>query len=257
MGLIGAWLGSLYFGVPATILSPLFFLNRPERWLWAIHYYRGTISAGPNFAYELCARRISDETIQGLDLSSWRLALNGAENVYAKTLTRFTKKFAAYGFKPEALFPVYGLAESTVALSFPPLGRVPRIDKVIRETVENERHAVPATTTTKNWLEFVSCGKAIPGHALRIVDDNDQLLPERSVGNVQFQGPSSMQGYYRNPQETQAVHHQGWWDTGDLGYSADGELFITGRKKDIIIKAGRNLHAPELEDLTAEDLRRS
>ena len=169
MGLIGAWLGSLYFGVPATILSPLFFLNRPERWLWAIHYYRGTISAGPNFAYELCARRISDETIQGLDLSSWRLALNGAENVYAKTLTRFTKKFAAYGFKPEALFPVYGLAESTVALSFPPLGRVPRIDKVIRETVENERHAVPQLRPQKTGLNLLVVEKPFQAMLLELL----------------------------------------------------------------------------------------
>lgn len=252
MGLIGAWLGSLYFGIPATILSPLFFLNRPERWLWAIHYYRATLSAGPNFAYELCARRIKDESIQGLDLSSWRLALNGAETVYAKTIRRFTKKYAPFGFKAETLFPVYGLAESSVALSFPPLGRVPRIDKVIRESLENERHAIPALATTKHWLEFVSCGKAIPGHAIRIVDDDNQNLTERLVGNVQFQGPSSMQGYYRNPVATQTVHHHGWWDTGDLGYCADGELFITGRKKDVIIKAGRNLYAAELEDLAAE-----
>lgn len=252
MGLIGAWLGSLYFGLPVTILSPLFFLNRPERWLWAIHYYRATLSAGPNFAYELCARRIKDETIQGLDLSSWRLALNGAETVYAKTLTSFTEKFVPYGFKPESLYPVFGLAESSVALCFPPLGRVPRIDKIVRENLENEGHAIPATATTENYLEFVSCGRAIPGHAFRIADDKDQVLAERIVGNVQFQGPSSMIGYYRNPEATQAIYHQGWWDTGDLGYSSDGELFITGRKKDVIIKAGRNLHAPELEDLASE-----
>lgn len=252
MGLIGTWLGSLYYGIPATIMSPLFFLNRPERWLWAIHYYRGTLSAGPNFAYELCARKIKDETIQGLDLSSWRLAFNGAENVYAKTLTRFTKRFTPYGFKPQSFFPVYGLAESSVALCFPPLVRVPRIDKVVRNSVENERYAVPASPSTKNWLDFVSSGNPIPGHAIRIVNEANQELAERYIGNLQFQGPSSMQGYYRNPEATQAAYHEGWWDTGDLAYCADGELFITGRKKDVIIKAGRNLHAVELEDLAGE-----
>ncbi len=252
MGLIGTWLGSLYFGIPATILSPLFFLNRPERWLWAIHYYRGTLSAGPNFAYELCVRKIKDEAIQGLDLSSWRLALNGAETVFPKTLTRFTKKFAPFGLKQEVLFPVYGLAESTVALCFPPLGRVPRIDKIVREDFEKKLLANPISTTTKNQLEFVGCGKPIPGHAIQIMDDDHKHLADRQVGNIYFQGPSSLQEYYRNPEATAAIHVDGWWATGDLGYCADGELFVTGRKKDVIVKAGRNLHAAELEDLASE-----
>jgi len=250
MGLIGTWLGSLYFGVPVTIMSPIFFLNRPERWLWAIHYYRGTISAGPNFAYELCIKKISADSIEGLDLSSWRLAFNGAEAIYVKTLTEFNKKFAPYGLKPEVLFPVYGLAESSVALAFPPLARVPRIDRVQRDFFEKEQRAVVAQPHEKNVLEFISCGKPLPGHAIRVVDEADQELAERWVGSLQFKGPSSMQGYYRNPEATQAAYHQGWWSTGDLGYFANGEIFITGRIKDVIIKAGRNLYAAELEEIT-------
>lgn len=252
MGLIGTWLGSLYYGIPVTVLSPLFFLNRPERWLWAIHYYRGTLSAGPNFAYELCVRKINDDMIQGLDLSSWRLAFNGAEAIYPKTMERFAEKFAPYGLKPETLFPVYGLAESTVALAFPPLGRVPRIDKIERESFEKQKRAVPIQPGEENFLEFISCGKPIVGHEIRIVDDADQELPERRIGNLQFRGPSAMQGYYRNPDATQAAYHNGWWNTGDLGYFADEEIFITGRKKDIIIKAGRNLHSAELEDIAGQ-----
>ncbi|WDT80388.1 MAG: AMP-binding protein [Candidatus Manganitrophus sp.] len=120
MGLIGSWLGALYFGIPITILSPLTFLTRPERWLWAIHYHRGTHSAAPNFAYELCVRKIDERAIEGLDLSSWRVAFNGAEPVSPETLERFTKRFAPYGFRKETFFPVYGLAESSVALTFPP-----------------------------------------------------------------------------------------------------------------------------------------
>lgn len=252
MGLIGTWLGSLYFGIPVTIMSPLFFLNRPERWLWAIHHYRGTISAGPNFAYELCVKKITDELIEDLDLSSWRLALNGAEPIQIKTLESFQQRFSAYGLKPETIYPVYGLAESTVALAFPPLNRIPWIDKIVRGSFEKERRAILADVKEKNYLEFVSCGSAIPGHAIRIVDDNGNELAERHIGNLQFKGPSSMIGYYRNAEATQAVYKDGWWNSGDLAYMANNEVFITGRKKDLIIKAGRNLYAAELEEIAGQ-----
>ncbi len=249
MGLIGAWLGSLYHAFPLTVLSPISFINRPERWLWAIHYHRGTVSAGPNFAYELCVRKIDDANIQGLDLSSWRLALNGAEAVDPKTLERFTKKFAPYGFNPEALQPVYGLAESSVALTIPPLNRLPRIDRILREAFEKEQQAVPAT---ENVLEFVSAGLPIPDHDIRVVNQQGQEVGDRVVGSLQFTGPSAMLGYYRNIAATESIYHDGWWDTGDYAYVSEGEVFITGRKKDIIIKAGRNLYPQEIEAITAE-----
>lgn len=253
LGLIGMWLGSLYHGVPLTVMSPLTFLTHPERWLWAMHYHRGTISGGPNFAYELCIRKIEPSQIEGLDLSSWRLAINGAEAVQPKTLENFTKKFAPYGFKAEAHFPVYGLAESTVCIATPPLNRKPRIDVVKRDALEKEGLAIAVTDhSTKNTLEFVACGKAIPDHAMRIANENGETLPERHVGQIQFNGPSSMQGYYGNPDATKAVYHDGWWDTGDLGYIVDDEVFITGRRKDIIIKTGRNLYPSEIEELTGQ-----
>ena len=128
MGLIGSWLTALCFGVPTAILSPLAFLSRPERWLWAIHEHRGTVSAAPNFAYELCARKIDDRALEGLDLSCWRVTLNGAEPISPDTLERFARRFERYGFRAESFLPVYGLAESSVALTFPPLGRKPRVD---------------------------------------------------------------------------------------------------------------------------------
>ena len=252
LGLIGMWFGSLYNGIPLTIMSPLTFLNHPEKWLWAMHYHRGTLSGGPNFAYELCVRKIEPEMIEGLDLSSWRLAINGAEAIQAGTMERFTKKFEPYGFKAEAFFPVYGLAESTVCVSTPPLGRGPRIDTIDRKSFEEQQLATPTTDTNeKNSLQFVACGKAIPDHAIRIVDKHNHALPERHNGLLQFKGPSSMQGYYGNPEATSAVHHDGWWDTGDMAYMADDEIFITGRKKDLIIKAGRNLYPTEIEEITA------
>jgi len=252
MGLIGAWFCSLYQGIPLTLMSPLTFLNRPERWLWAIHYHRGTLSAGPNFAYELCIRRIKDEDIVGLDLSSWRLAFNGAEPINPRTLEGFIKKFAPYGFRAESLYPVYGLAECSVAVSFPPLNRKPLIDVIKRDVFEKEGRAIPVETKDNNFLEFVCCGQPIPDHDFRIVDENRQELPERHVGLLQFYGPSAMQGYFRNSEATNAIYHEGWWDSGDFAYIANGEVYITGRQKDIIIKGGRNLYPQEIEEAAAQ-----
>lgn len=247
MGLIGMWLGSLYYGIPLILMTPFSFLNHPERWLWAIHYHRGTLSGAPNFAYELCVRKIEPSLIEGLDLSSWRMAANGAEKVYPRTLEQFVSKFEPYGFRSTALTPVYGLAESTVALAIPPLNRGFIIDTVERKAFEENREAIP--TKESNALQFVCCGKAIEQHEMRIVDDNDTVLPERTVGNLQFRGPSTMQGYFNNPKATSAIYHNGWLDSGDLAYMAEGEIYITGRRKDLIIKAGRNLYPAEIEEI--------
>ncbi len=252
MGLIGAWFICFYHAIPVVIMSPLTFLTRPERWLWAIHYHRGTLSAAPNFAYELCIRRIKPETIQGLDLSSWRLTLNGAEAVNPKTIQKFTQTFAPYGFKAEAMLPVYGLAESTVALCFPPLGRTPIIDRINRQKFQEEQLAQVAHENEKNALAFVCCGKAIVGHEIKIVDKQGQIVPERKIGLIYFRGPSMMQGYYQQPEATNAIYHDGWYDSGDMGYWANGELYITGRMKDVIIKAGRNLYPEEIEEVTSQ-----
>lgn len=247
LGLIGMWLGSLYHGIPLVLLTPFTFLNRPERWLWAIHYHRGTISGAPNFAYELCVRKVEAAQIEGLDLSSLRLLANGAEKIYPRTLAQFKEKFAHYGLKENVLLPVYGLAESTVGLTIPPLGRDIKVDYVDRKAFEEKRQALPSTD--KNSLNFVSCGVPIEGHEVRIVGEDKEVLPERHVGNLQFRGPSSMQGYYNNPTATAAIYHDGWFDSGDLAYIADGETYITGRLKDLIIKAGRNIYPAELEEL--------
>lgn len=252
MGLIGAWLGCLYYGVPITIMSPLSFLTHPERWLWTIHYHRATLSAGPNFAYELCVAKIDDHVIEGLDLSSWRLAFNGAEAVHSKTIRNFIRKFSPYGLQPGSIYPVYGLAESSVALSFPRLNHPIRIDKVQRDAFNHEQMAVPCAPNDKNFIEFVSCGRPLPGHEIKIVNHAGQEAPERAVGNLYFRGPSAMQGYYRNPKATEAIYHNGWWDSGDLAYIADDDIFITGRRKDIIIKAGRNLYPQEIEEITGQ-----
>lgn len=252
MGLIGMWLGSLYYGIPLVLMTPFSFLYHPERWLWAIHRHRGTLSGAPNFAYELCVRKLDSSLLEGLDLSSWRMAVNGAEKIYPRTLEQFTEKFAAYGFKHNAMLPVYGLAESTVGLSIPPLDRGFRVDHVDRHAFEKNKQAITVVTKQaddKNVLSFVACGMPMEGHEVKIVDDENHVLPERYVGRLLFKGPSSMQGYYNNPEATKAITFDGWIDSGDLAYMADGEVFITGRRKDLIIKAGRNLYPAEIEEL--------
>jgi 1-acyl-sn-glycerol-3-phosphate acyltransferase len=247
MGLIGAWLSSLYFGVPLVVMPPQVFLSRPSRWLRAIGEQRGTISAGPNFAYELCLRKIGDAELQGLDLSSWRLAFNGAEPVRADTIERFAIRFAPYGLHWEAITPVYGLAEACVGLTFPPLGRGPMIDRVVREGFLRSGRAVQAAGRDPSAVRFVACGRPLPGYRLRVVGDNGDELADRREGRIEFQGPSATGGYHRDPAATRALFHDGWLDTGDLGYLADGELYVTGRVKDLIIRAGRNLHPEEIE----------
>lgn len=250
MGLIGTWLNSMVQGLPLTLMSPLAFLARPERWLWAIHERRATLSAAPNFAYELCARKIAEDSIQGLDMSSWRCAANGSEPVSAATIDRFVRRFEPYGFRREAMTPMYGLAESSVALCFPPIGRAPRVDRVERQTFAREGRAVPAPADQPSPLTFVSVGRALEQHEIRVVDADGRDVAERVVGRVLFRGPSCMARYYRNAAATaQAVLPDGWIDSGDVAYLSDGELFVTGRVKDLIIKSGRNLVPQEIEEV--------
>jgi 1-acyl-sn-glycerol-3-phosphate acyltransferase len=251
MGLIGTMLGSVYHGQPLALMGPQDFLARPSRWLWAIHRYRGTVSPAPNFAYEICARKIPDEELEGLDLSSWRIALNGAEAVRPETLQRFTERFAPYGFRPEAHFPAYGLAEASLAVTFPPPGRGPLLETLSRERLESEG-IVASCGPDEPGMTLVACGRPLPDMEVRIVDEHRQVLPDQRRGLVEFRGPSSMVCYYNHPEATAATKdEEGWVKTGDLGYLSEGELYLTGRIKDIIIKAGRNIQAEDVEDMVA------
>jgi acyl carrier protein len=247
MGLIGAWFGSLYFGMPLVLMSPLAFLARPSRWLAAISRHGGTLSAAPNFAYELCAKKLADADLQGLNLASWRLALNGAEPVSPDTLEAFAARFAPYGLQRESITPVYGLAECSVGLAFPPLARGPQIDAINREIFLREMRAVPAGPADATPMRVPACGRALPRHEIRIADGSGCELAERQVGRLQFRGPSATQGYYRNPAATQQLFDDGWLDSGDYAYTVKGEIYLTGRVKDLIIRGGRNLYPYELE----------
>ena len=166
MGLIAAWLGCLYYGAPFYAMSPLSFLARPPSWLWAIHRYRGTISGGPNFAFELCLNKIDDADLKGLDLSSLRMLINGAEPVNIDTLRRFTERFSRFGFRQEAMAPVYGLAENAVAVTLPPPGRLPMIDRIKRFGLRTSGFAEPADPKDPDAIEVIGCGHPIPDHEI-------------------------------------------------------------------------------------------
>ena len=260
MGLIGAWLTLMLHGVPLVVMSPLAFLTRPERWLQAISKHKGTVTAAPNFAYELCVRKISDKAMGGVDLSSWRAALNGAEPVNPGTLERFIERFSKYGFRRGTMLPVYGLAEASLAVTVPPLYRGPLVDRVDRETFTREGRAVPTAAEGEGAIAFVSSGKPVPRHEVVIANDQGKEVPDRTEGFLWFRGPSATSGYYRNEEASKQLFAEGparqegeydWVNSGDRAYRADGEIYITGRVKDIIIKGGRNLYPHELEELAS------
>jgi len=248
MGLIGAWLAVMCAGARLVLMSPVAFMGRPVRWLRAISAWKGTLSAAPNFAYEICARKLDDADLKGLDVSSWRVAFNGAEPVHPETLERFAARFAPYGFRREALAPVYGLAENSVGVTFPPTGRGPRVDRVKRREFLERGWAEPAGPDDANALTFVGCGSPLTTVEVRIMDEAGREAADRARGRVEFRGASATAGYYRNAAATRRVLDRGWVDSGDLGYIAEGELYVTGRTKDMIIRGGRNIHPQELEE---------
>ena len=252
LGLIAAWLGSLVYAFPLVLMSPLTFLARPARWLHAIHRHRGTLSGAPNFAFDLCTRRITDDEIDGLDLSSWRMAFNGAEPVLVDTLTTFGERFASFGLDPRVLAPVYGLAEATLGVAFTPVGRGPLVERVARDALERERRAEPAGPGDETALTCISSGVPIPRFEVRTVDDGGRETPERVEGRLQFRGPSTTSGYFGDRAATAALFDGDWLESGDLAYIAGGEVFITGRVKDVVIRAGRNLYPYDFEQAAGD-----
>ena len=259
MGLVGGILQPLYVGFPVVLLSPLHFLQRPLRWLAAMSRYRATITAGPDFAYELCVRRTTPEQRMALDLSCVESAVVGAEPVNPATLERFVEAFAPYGFRREALRPSYGLAESTLmvtasagpfAIALQPLPETPEV-KVVDASVG------PCARSSR---VMVSCGRPSLGQRVVVVDpDSERPCRSDTIGEVWVSGPSVAAGYWNRPEETEAVFGAYLSDTaegpflrtGDLGFVHEGDLFISGRLKDLIIIRGRKLHPTDIERTVA------
>ena len=248
MGLIGGCFATMYCGFPVVLMSPLAFLSRPSSWLAAIHRHRGTISGGPNFSYELCLRRIAEEELEGIDLSSWRFAFNGAEPVSPETMSAFEERFARCNFRKNTLSPVYGLAEASVGLAFTPPGEPWQVDRIDRDEFARTGQALAARPEDPSPLKVVGCGYVLPDHDLRVVDAAGLEQPDCSEGQLQFRGPSATSGYYRNPEATRGLFSGEWVNTGDRAYMSQGMVYITGREKDIIIKGGRNISPYELEE---------
>ncbi|HYX24277.1 MAG TPA: AMP-binding protein, partial [Thermoanaerobaculia bacterium] len=246
MGLIGCVFPALARDAALTLLGPELFVARPALWLRAISRYRATISPAPNFAYELCLTRVSDADLEGVDLSGWRTALNGAESISPAVLRAFCARFARWGFRPEAMTPVYGLSEAALAVTFSDFERSPRIGRFDRDRLAREGEAREAA----DGREIVSVGRPVPGFRLRIVDPDGRDLRAGAVGRVWVQGPSLMEGYLGDPEATARVLQGGWLDTGDLGFLREGELYLTGRAKDAVILRGRNYAPEEIERAT-------
>jgi fatty-acyl-CoA synthase len=249
MGLIGKVLVPLYAGMRGVLFIPTgLFLKRPLSWLYYISSQQGTITFAPNFAYNLCLTRAGTRAFEGLDLSSLRIAGCGAEPIRYDVLTAFTHTFQPYGLRPEALMPCYGLAEHTLAVSFSPIHTGVIVDRVWTAALaRGEAIPVEASASQHDVAHVVSCGRVFPGHVSKIVDADGHALPERMVGEILLRGPSVSQGYFEDAEATATTWRDGWLHTGDLGYLADGNLYVCGRIKDLIIVHGRNYHPQDLE----------
>jgi fatty-acyl-CoA synthase len=251
MGLIGMLLTAVYSRADTVLMSPVLFLKRPTAWLEAISTFRGTVSFAPNFAYDLCLRRVKPSQIGALDLSSWRVAGCGAEPIRSDTLRAFADRFASAGFRATSFVASYGLAEHSLAVAFGDGGI--HEDVVDAERLVRQSLAAPAPEdSAAGVVRIAACGKPFPGHELRVVDEQDRALPDRHVGSIVVRGPSVMQGYFDDPEATSEALRAGWLRTGDLGYVANGQLFVCGRTKDLIIRQGRKYHPPDLEAAIAD-----
>jgi acyl-CoA synthetase (AMP-forming)/AMP-acid ligase II len=252
MGLIGALLTTVCYPGPMVLIPPEAFLARPALWLRALSRHQGTISAAPNFAYGLCLRRVEEAQIAGIDLRSWRVAACGAEMVSGEVMRRFVERFGPYGFRGEALLPVYGLSEASLAVTFSPPRRSPLSMIVDGPGLANGLvRPLDARTAGRTAREVVSVGKPIPGVELELRDDQGAVVPEKAVGRIFVKSPALMQGYFGDREATAEVLKEGWLDTGDLGFANAGELFIAGRAKDLVIVRGANHPPQEFEECLA------
>jgi fatty-acyl-CoA synthase len=247
MGLIGFVIAPVFNLVPVVFIPTLSFVKRPQVWMETIHRYRGTITFAPNFAFGLAAKRMTPEKLAALDLSCLRVLGCGAEPIHAGTMRGFVETFAAAGFRPEALMPCYGMAEATLAISFDRLDRPMTAIAIDRDAYEGERVARPAGASSRATLDLVSVGDTFGGHRVEIMSDDGRVLGEGEVGEIVFSGPSVTAGYFGNAEATRALLAGGWLRSGDLGFKLGGQLYVSGRKKDLIILNGRNYYPQAIE----------
>ena len=248
MGLIGFLVAPIMSQLSIDLLAPSDFARRPLTWLDLISRNKGTLSYSPTFGYEICVKRWRGD--KKFDLSSWRAAGIGGDMVRADALEAFSETFAEFGFSSNSYVPSYGMAEATLAIAFAPLGQGATPDRIDNDRLRRTGEALPVSDLTQTSAKrtFMLCGQVLPGHELEVRDDAGKILGDRRVGRIFVRGPSITPGYYLNDDATAAaISHDGWLETGDLGYSLDGQIVITGRSKDLILSHGRNIWPQDLE----------
>ena len=247
MGLIAGFVLPLVTGNPLIIMSPFHWVRDPKLLLWAIQEYAGTLCWLPNFAFNHLARSIRPRDLEGLDLSTWRAAINCSEPVRFASHQLFLDRFSQYGFKSESLASCYAMAENTFAVTQSRLGEAPHIEWIDLQSLQEQGRAVISTVELNSATPMVSCGFPIPGVEVSVADGKGYLLPQRQVGEIILRSDSMLSGYYHRPDLTAQAIKNGWYHTGDMGYLADGHLYVTGRKKDLIIVGGKNIYPQDLE----------
>jgi acyl-CoA synthetase (AMP-forming)/AMP-acid ligase II len=251
MGLIACFLMPLLLGVPLVLMSPFEWVRAPARLLQAVSRFRGTLSWLPNFAYNFCAQKIRDRELEGLDLSSWRAVINCSEPMRAASQRGFAQRFERLGLRADALATCYAMAENTFAVTQGGIDAPAPVDLVDQAALQEERWARPAREDFPA-LEMLSAGTPVEGTAVRVVDEAGLDLPERRVGEIALLSNCMLKEYYRRPDATEKAFHAGWYLTGDYGYLAEGDLYIVGRKKDLIIVGGKNVYPQDLEALAMQ-----
>jgi fatty-acyl-CoA synthase len=251
MGLIAGFLMPLLEDVPLVLMSPFDWVRAPYTLLQAVSRHRGTLSWMPNFAYNFCAQKIRDRDLEGVDLASWRAVINCSEPMHYQSQRMFFERFRAQGLRESALATCYAMAENVFAVTQGGIGRPATVDVISQRGLLIERVARPAADG-EAAMRMLSCGAPLPNVEVRVVDDARKDLPERQLGEVLLRSDCMLSGYYRRDDLTGQAFHDGWYLTGDLGYLADGEVYITGRKKDLIIVGGKNVYPQDLENLASE-----
>ncbi|MEA3440542.1 MAG: AMP-binding protein [Chloroflexota bacterium] len=254
MGLIAGFIMPLLTRMPLVLLSPFDWVRAPYRLMQAISKYKGTLCWLPNFAYNFCAQKIRERDLQGVSLSSWRAVINCSEPMHWKSHELFLEKFSPFGLNPQALATCYAMAENVFAVTQGGMGEPVVEDIIDRHVYLNHQEAVPVNPYSEEMetLKMLSAGRPIANSRLNVLDDGGEELPDRHIGEIALQSDCMLMGYYKRPDLTEIAFLDGWYLTGDMGYIADGELYITGRKKDLIIVGGKNIYPQDIERLAGD-----
>ncbi|MDO8754150.1 MAG: AMP-binding protein, partial [Anaerolineales bacterium] len=251
MGLVACFLLPVLMRVTLVEMSPFDWVRAPYKLMQSVSQYKGTLSWLPNFAFNFCANKIRERNLEGVDLSTWRAIINCSEPVHVESHKIFTEKFAKFGLRPHALQTSYAMAENVFAVTQSPLDQSPVVDEIDREVFMTQRLATPPIAG-RPAMKMMSSGQPLANTKIRIVDENGKDLPERVVGEIKMQSDCMLTEYYNRPDATELALRNGWYMTGDYGYLANGELYVSGRKKDMIIVGGKNIYPQDLEALTSE-----